>query len=99
VTIEILRQALQDLEDGSLFYERLKAGLGEYFLDCLLTDIDSLRVSGGVHPLVAGYRRALSRKFPFAIYYRMVDQRISVYAVLDCRQEPISTRKRLSKNQ
>jgi hypothetical protein len=35
-----------------------------------------------------GFFRALSKRFPFAIYYRFQDDLVEIYAVLDCRQDP-----------
>lgn len=42
--IRILDSASQDLEDGFHFYERQESGLGDYFIDSLFSDIDSLRI-------------------------------------------------------
>jgi plasmid stabilization system protein ParE len=41
--VEILDEAEQDLIDGARFYEAQGPGLGEYFLDSLFSDIDSLQ--------------------------------------------------------
>ena len=40
--IEILDAAEKDLLDGYDFYERQSKGLGDYFLDSLFSDIESL---------------------------------------------------------
>ena len=42
--IQILDEAEQDLIDGSSFYEMQEHGLGDYFLDSLFSDIDSLHL-------------------------------------------------------
>lgn len=42
--IRILESASQDLIDGFHFYEKQAIGLGNYFLDSLFSDIDSLQV-------------------------------------------------------
>ena len=68
--IEILSEAADDLVAGAKFYERKRAGLGEYFLNSLYSDIDSLLLYAGIHRLVFGFHRALSKRFPFAIFYR-----------------------------
>lgn len=66
--IKILASASQDLIDGYRFYEKQMEGLGIYFLDTLFSDIDSLAIYGGIHPLYfKKYNRALSKRFPFAI--------------------------------
>lgn len=68
--IKILSVAEDDLEEGHRFYESQADGLGTYFLDTLYSDIDSLAYFAGMHRVVLGYHRLLSRRFPFAIYYR-----------------------------
>ncbi len=69
--IEILPEARDDLIVGFRFYERQAPGLGSYFRESILGDIDALAVYGGVHAKVFGYHRSLSKRFPFAIYYRV----------------------------
>ena len=59
-SIKILSDAEIDLEDGKNFYESLERGIGEYFWDCLLSDIESLIIYGGVHRKEYGYYRMLS---------------------------------------
>ena len=49
--MKILGSANQDLLDGFNFYECQDKGLGVYFLDTLFSDIDSLIVYAGIHPV------------------------------------------------
>ena len=93
--IEILDEAQQDLIEGFQFYESRETGVGSYFLDCLFSDIDSLLLFAGIHQIVYGYHRALSKRFPFAIYYEVVGELIRVHAILVCRRNPAWIRKRL----
>ena len=86
--VQVLDEATGDLVDGSRFYERQAEGLGEYSLDSLWSDINSLRLYGGVHAVHYGYHRMLSKRFPFAVYYRIEDRVARVRAVLDCRRDP-----------
>ena len=94
--IEILAEAEQDLLDGFRFYERQSEGVGGYFVDSILTDIESLHLYAGIHVLQFGYHRMLAKRFPFAIYYRAEKQVVRVYAVLDCRRDPAWIRDRLT---
>ncbi|NVN89936.1 MAG: type II toxin-antitoxin system RelE/ParE family toxin [Desulfuromonadales bacterium] len=95
--IRILDAASQDLIDGARFYEQQSAGLGEYFIDSLFSEIDSLLIYAGIHPVFfGGYHRMLAKRFPFAIYYRATESEVSIHAVLDCRRNPAWARKRLS---
>ena len=92
----ILEAASQDLLSGFYFYERQDKGLGVYFLDSLFSDIDSLVVYAGIHPVYFNrYHRLLSRRFPFAVYYRIEEGRILITAILDCRRNPAWIRTRL----
>lgn len=95
MNLRILPSAWDDLADGFRFYERQAPGLGDYFRDSLIADIDSLAVSAGVHRRIFGWHRSLARKFPFAIYYSVEEQTILVRAVLDCRRDPTWTRQKL----
>jgi hypothetical protein len=98
VRIEILDEAQEDLVAGFDFYDKLDVGLGSYFLDCLYSDIDSLLLFAGVHQIIYGYHRSLSKRFPFAIYYSLEQDLVRVHAVLDCRRSPSWIRKRLKQH-
>jgi len=52
--IRILSSALQDLREGYEFYEKQAEGIGAYFMDSLFSDIDSLILNAGVHPIYFG---------------------------------------------
>jgi len=89
--LRILPSALTDLTSGKSFYARLDPGLGEYFLNSLFSDIDSLAHHAGSHRKVFGYHRLLSKRFPFAVYYTKEGDVCVVWRVLDCRQNPVKT--------
>ncbi len=96
--LKILTSASQDLIDGYRFYEKQAEGVGAYFLDSLFSDIDSLIIYAGIHPVFYGkYHRLLSKRFPFAIYYHVENDVAFVYAVLDCRRNPAWIRKKLKR--
>lgn len=87
--VKILSSAARDLLDGYRFYEKQASGVGGYFLDALFSDIDSLIVNAGIHSIYFGrYHRLLSKRFPFAVYYRVENGAALVYAVLGCRRDP-----------
>lgn len=94
--VQILASAEQDLLDGHDFYEAQQESLGAYFLDSLFSDIDSLMLYAGIHPKHAeNFYRMLAKRFPFAIYYDVQGEVITVVAVLDCRQNPASIKLRV----
>ena len=87
--VVVLQSAKSDLRDGFLFYER-QGGvyLGNYFLTTLQGDLASLSDYAGIHNKRFGFYRALSRKFPYSIYYDIEDGEARVYGVLDNRRNP-----------
>ena len=89
--IRLLPEAERDLELGADFYESQQQGLGSYFTECLASDIDSLSLYGGIHEQYRGFHRALSKRFPFVIYYKVNGDCVEIYAVLDGRQDPPRT--------
>jgi len=74
-----------------MFYARQDESVGDYFLDSLFSDIDSLGLYAGVHMKVFDHHRMLARRFPYAVYYRVDGDVCVVFRVLDCRQEPEKT--------
>ncbi len=87
--IRILKSAQEDIKEGYHFYEKQEFGIGEYFLDSISSDIESLKLYAGIHRKHFGkYHRMLSKRFPFAIYYCMHNMEAIIYAVLDCRRNP-----------
>ena len=95
--IHVVAQAEDDLVEGYNFYEDQASGLGAYFLDCIYSDVESLVLYAGIHRTVhKNYRRMLSKRFPFAIYYTVSGNEIKIHAVIDCRRDPAWIRDRLN---
>jgi hypothetical protein len=94
--LQILDLAKDDLVEGYHFYEAREAGLGDYFLINLYSDIESLKVFGGIHrKAYLGFHRALSKRFPFAIFYTVEGDAVRIRAVVDCRRHPLWIRRHL----
>ncbi len=93
--IRILSAAVHDLASGKKFYELQQEGVGAYFLDSLYSDIESLLLNSGIHKKFHEYYRMLSKRFPYAIYYKVEGDEIKVYRILDCRQNPRNIAKAL----
>ncbi len=67
----ILKDAVDDLEEGKLFYDKKESRVGDYFWDTLLSDIESLFIYAGIHRKKHGYYQMFSKRFPYAIYYEI----------------------------
>ncbi len=93
--IEILDEAVGDLDAAYHFYEMQCEGLGDRFFDSVLAEIESLAQTAGIHAKLYGSHRHVARRFPYAIFYRVEGSTIWVRAVWDCRQRPAKLLKRL----
>ena len=93
--IRLLEAAKEDLREGYRFYEAQSDGLGDYFLDCVQSDVRSLVIYAGIHAKADDFHRMLVKRFPFAVYYLVEQGRVDVYAILDCRRDPTWTAFRL----
>lgn len=76
-------EAEADIESAVVWYERQVRGLGARFLDAL----DDVQARIGGFPLhfpevAPDVRRALLRRFPYAIYFVAQAERVVVIAVL-----------------
>ena len=87
--VRISEEALQDLNEGFLFYEAQEVGVGDYFIACLRADIEGLRISAGIHRvLYQDYHRLLSKVFPYGIFYTVDREGAVVWAIVDLRKDP-----------
>ncbi|MDD5306772.1 MAG: type II toxin-antitoxin system RelE/ParE family toxin [Deltaproteobacteria bacterium] len=94
--VVVSEDAIVDIEEAPAFYDRQERGLGDYFISCLMSDLESLGFFAGIHSVWFGYHRMLAKRFPFAIYYDLVEELVVIMAVLDMRRNPSTIRKRLS---
>jgi hypothetical protein len=67
------------------------------FIESILSDLDSLILYAGIHSRHFGFRRLLSKRFPFGIYYENEGNIAYVYAILDMRRDPLSVQRQLQK--
>jgi hypothetical protein len=91
----VLKQVKDDLNEGRVFYDLNEKRIGDYFYDTLVSDIESLWLYSGIHPVIYGLHRTLSKRFPFAVYYTIRNGSTIVVAVLDLRRDPAWIREKL----
>jgi hypothetical protein len=95
--VDVSLNAESDLNDGEVFYESQKSGLGQYFWDCLVSDIESLLLYGGVHSQKYGCYKMASKRFPYSIYYQVNKEVVLVVAVLPMKRNPVILRRQLKR--
>jgi plasmid stabilization system protein ParE len=85
-----------DLAEAYAWYESRRAGLGEEFLGCVDACIEAIRRTPEIHAIVhASYRRALVRRFPYAVFHEHTEATLTVYAVFHTSRDPDKWRRRL----
>lgn len=81
--------ASEEFEDARVWNEERRSGLGQEFVSCLQAAIDQLQRTPFRHPEVEpGVRRALVRRFPYAVLYVVDVDRIFVLAVFHSSRDP-----------
>ncbi len=92
----LLPEALRDVCEAYAWYEERQVGLGEEFLRCVEARLLSIRRTPQLYAVAhENYRRALVRRFPYAIFYEHQQDEVTVYSVFHCSQDPNKWRKRL----
>lgn len=85
----VRREALLDITAAHQYYEVRRPGLGDQFLLCVDAAIERARRSPEMYPVVhRNVRRALTRRFPYAIFYVVEPDRIVVLGVFHARRDP-----------
>ncbi|NTW89108.1 MAG: type II toxin-antitoxin system RelE/ParE family toxin [Desulfobulbaceae bacterium] len=84
----VLEEAVADLNEGRAFYDVQQKGVGDYFWDCLISDIDSLIIYAGIHRKTFGFHQMYSKRFPYTIYYDIIGNMAYVVAILPMRRDP-----------
>jgi hypothetical protein len=81
--IALQLEARNDVVDAALWYERQKAGLSEEFFRDLQEILSAIEERPTSFPIVRkDIRRALLRRFPYAVYFRMEPNVILVRAIV-----------------
>ena len=96
-TVDLIDEAELDLRSGEDFYNKRDSGLGDYFVDSLISDFSSLQHYAGIHAKHYGCHRLISKRFPFAVYYELEEERVVVIAIIDMRKKPNTIRNYVSK--
>ncbi len=84
-----------DVEAAFDWYENERDGLGLEFLDELRAAYN--RIAGGplkYQELRSGIRRALLKRFPYAVYFAIEDDVVVVVAVLRASRDPAEWQRR-----
>jgi plasmid stabilization system protein ParE len=89
-------QAGIDVAEAYAWYEKRRIGLGEEFFSSVDACLEGIRRQPELYPAVYEvYRRALIRRFPYAIFYEFVEATVTVYSVFHTSLDPEKWQQRL----
>lgn len=89
-------EARLDIEDAAVWYEDQRSGLGRRLADEITSLLDRIRKAPLQFPVVGeGVRRGLLHRFPYAVYFLLEDDAVTVLAVLHQRRDPELWKRRL----
>ena len=93
--LRLTPEAELDLDDVHLWYHRQAPRVAADFLAAVNACLSSIRRQPEVYALIdATTRRALVRRFPYAVFYEITSAEILVYAVFHCARDPRAWRRR-----
>ena len=88
-------QAAQDIESAHGWYERERAGLGDELLAEIRTTVQSVLAMPEAYPVISRQtRRALIHRFPYGLFYRIVDDTIVFVACFHTSRNPALWKRR-----
>jgi len=89
-------KAHDELNEAYTWYESQQSGLGDEFLDCVDDVINRICLMPESYAIVyRDIRRAVVKRFPYAVYYRIVSSRVIVIAIFHGRRDPQAWRSRV----
>lgn len=85
-----------DLITGYKWYETNSKGLGEEFLRIFYANVSEIYRNPLIFPEVhQEYRRRLMRRFPYAIYFRILNDQIIILGLFHCARNPVDIKIKL----
>lgn len=93
--VRLREEAENDLTEASIWHQEQQPGLGYEFIDEVTAILQSIQERPLSYPIVyREMRRALTRKFPFSVFYQIQAYTIIVFGVLHASRAPSSWRDR-----
>jgi plasmid stabilization system protein ParE len=85
----IIRPAAEaDLRDARLWYESQRSGLGDELLNEIDRIVQLLEEQPERRPIYYnGFRRLITRRFPYKIFYRVEGERVIIFRILHAKRD------------
>lgn len=90
-SLRFLPELEEDVFGGFAWYEQKATGLGEDFLRLFYACSEELPRNPFLYPKIhREFRRRLLRRFPYSIYYRVIDYEVVILGLFHCARDPIN---------
>jgi toxin ParE1/3/4 len=77
-----------DVRGACIWYDSQRSGLGDELLNEIRNAIHSLEEQAERRPIYYnGFRRLLTRRFPYKIFYRIENDRVIVFRILHAKRD------------
>ena len=87
--------ARDDLRQVRDYYEQQRESLGRRFVSAVVDAIDVITERPGSFPQVhADLRRAIVKRFPYGVFFRVVGDVVRVVAIIHLHRDPGAWRRR-----
>lgn len=94
--LRFLPEVEEDVLGGHLWYEEKVYGLGEEFLRVFYACANELERNALLYQKIYGdFRRRLLRRFPYAIYFKIEDDKVIVFGLFHCARDPRKIKSKL----
>jgi plasmid stabilization system protein ParE len=94
--VQLKLSAAEDLAGAYAWYETQRIGLGDEFLQAVGQCLDTIvQHPRGNAIATKDTRRALVKRFPYSVFYRLAGQEIIVRAIFHHSRDPSRWRRRL----
>lgn len=96
--IEFTSGAREDVRTGARYYEEKLEGLGLRFASAVEVEATNILTIPNRYPIATGdIRQSKIKKFPYTIYFRLLEDRVVVICVHAVRRDPVELLVILSK--
>ena len=87
--------AAADIEEAFVWYEARRPGLGDEYLEAVSQAITAIREAPRMHGVIhRDVRRAKVRRFPYSVFYRVLEEAIIVVGCFHASRDPRRWRRR-----
>ncbi len=88
-SLSIRKETEADIAEAYQYYESCQENLGSDFINSIDESISRIQNNPRQYKIIhRNVHRALVRRFPYGIYYVLIDSKISIIAVLHARKNP-----------